>query len=288
LFASKDIAMEFVEYLAVGSMMNKTSITMRGIFPMESRAARLPGYKLLFGMANGFAAAEKVDGEEMHGVLHRITSKELAVLDKIEVMYIRELVEVVPYVGDEEYTPVQAYVYIFDPAKVVQNPDRFTDNPPAERYMDILKEGAKYFGLKKEFIEKKLENVQIIPRKSLQELRVFKVPNEELPEWTLKEMKDKDKEDIDVVYVGLQKKILRLNLKDLPNNSHTQILKRDRGTLWAYEIASKFMYDPKFGVPQTVEDMTDDHHRYVEDLILDSFISGELNNRWRIVALLKN
>ena len=47
------------------------------------------------------------------------------------------------------------------------------------------------------------------------------------------------------------------------------------------------MYDPKFGVPAKVDDMTDDHHRYVEDMVLDSLIIGEVNNRWTVVASLK-
>ena len=44
-------------------------------------------------MANKFAAAVKAYGAEMHRVVHSITVKELTVFDKIEVLYIRKLVE---------------------------------------------------------------------------------------------------------------------------------------------------------------------------------------------------
>ena len=132
---------ETVEYLAIGSMMNKTSINMRAIFPQESRAACLKGYELFFGMANGFAAAKPKQGGELHGVVHRISKKELGILDMIEVWYIRDLVEVVPYYGENKQPAVKAFVYVFDPAKVEKNPSQFAANPPKERYMDILLEG---------------------------------------------------------------------------------------------------------------------------------------------------
>ena len=68
---------------------------------------------------------------------------------------------------------------------------------------------------------------------------------------------------------------------------HMNILKRDRGTRWAHLIAGKYIYDPMFGVPARVEDMTDDHHRYVEDMVLESLIIGEVNKSWTVVASLK-
>eukprot|EP00090_Calanus_glacialis_P006347 TRINITY_DN14957_c0_g1_i1.p1 TRINITY_DN14957_c0_g1~~TRINITY_DN14957_c0_g1_i1.p1 ORF type:complete len:288 (+),score=82.83 TRINITY_DN14957_c0_g1_i1:23-865(+) len=276
---------ETVEYLAIGSMMNKTSINMRGIFPQESRAACLKGYELFFGMANGFAAAKPKQGGELHGVVHRISKKELAILDKIEVWYIRDLVEVVPYYGENKQPAVKAFVYVFDPAKVEKNPSQFAANPPKERYMDILLEGAKYFGLENTFIENNLSSVEFVARKELKDLRVFDPPEEALPEWTVGEMQEKDRANEDIVFLALKTKVIRFDLNGV--TEHTPILKRDRGTQWAHLIASKYMYDPKFGVPAKVEDMTDDHHRYVEDMVLDSLIIGEVNNRWIVVASLK-
>jgi len=277
---------ETVEYLAIGSMMNKTSLNMRGIFPSESRAAGLKDYELFFGMANGFAAARHVPGSEMHGVLHRISREELDMLDRIEVWYIRDLVDVVPYNGDIKLPAVKAFVYVFDPKSVENNPEQFAENPPKERYLEILLEGAKYFGLDRTFIENNLENVKFVPRKPLSELRIFKLPEDSLPTWTFEEMKEKDEENVEIVYVALKNKIVRFDLTGVIE--HTHILKRDRGTRWAHEIASKYMYDPMFGVPRLVGDMTDEHHRYVEDMVLDSLIIGEVNKRWTVVAELKD
>ena len=94
-----------------------------------------------------------------------------------------------------------------------------------------------------------------------------------------------EKENEDIVFVALKTKVIRFDLTGV--TEHTHILKRDRGTQWAHLIASKYMYDPKFGVPAKVEDITDEHHRYVEDMVLDSFIIGEVKDRWTVVASLK-
>merc|ERR1711936_945134 len=275
-----------VEYLAIGSMMNKTSLTMRGIYPTESRAAVLNDYQLYFGMANGFAAARKKPSSELHGVVHRITSKELEVLDRIEAWYIRELVDVVPYQGNKMLPTVKANVYVFDPKKVEINPEQYAENPPEERYLEILMEGAKHFGLDKTFVKNNLENVKFVPRKCLSELRIFELPDHPLPSSSFQKMQEKDKENVDIVFLALKNKILRFDLTGV-RSAHTFILKRDRGTRWGYEIASKYMYDPQFGVPAHVQDMTDDHYKYLEDMVLDSLIIGEVNTSWTVVALLE-
>ena len=89
---------ETVEYFAIGSMMNLVSINMRGIYPLESRSACLHDYELFFGMESGFAAARRALCSEMNGVVHRITRQELDMLNKLEVWYVKDLVEVAPMV----------------------------------------------------------------------------------------------------------------------------------------------------------------------------------------------
>jgi len=257
---------------------------MRGIFPEKSRAACLKDYELFFGMENGFAAARQDPGNEMHGVVHRITKNELAILDKIEVWYERDLVEVTPYQGDELEKPVNAYVYVFIRDEVKANPDRFAPNPPQERYRDILLEGAQFHGVKQSFVESKIQNIKYVPRKSIETLRVFQVPSSSLPTWTLEIMSEKDKEDKNMIYVALKNKIIRFDLTNLTD--HTQILKRDRGTHWSFLVGSKYIYDPKYGVPASPKEMKDEHYKVVEDLILDSIIIGEISNRWEMVAFL--
>ena len=90
---------DYVEYFAIGSMMNKTSLAMRDLRPAKSRPAFLKDFELIFGTKGGMAAARPGLGCEMHGVVHRITKWELAGLDKIELLYVKEKVEVFVYDG---------------------------------------------------------------------------------------------------------------------------------------------------------------------------------------------
>ena len=279
-----------VEYLAIGSMMNKVSLSIRGVYPKESRPACLPDYELVFAMADGFAAARRAPGKKLHGVLHRISSKELAELDIIEFWYVKEKVQVLPYQGAwdaSETLSVEANVYVFDPEALSADPDKFSENPPSERYLDILKEGAKQFGLDPAFVERYLTNSKCVPRKQVTELRCFSIPSCDLPlpTWSFEQVKAKDKEDEDIIFLALNKKVLRFDLR-LPVK-YTKVVRLNRGKQWAFQIVSKFRYDPRFGVPATYEDMTEEHRLYVEDTVLDSYLVGELNKRWSIVALLR-
>ena len=80
--------MEWVEYFAIGSMINPVSVGMRGLNPTRSRPGILKNYELIFVKTNGMAAARMSDSSEIHGVLHRVTRAELNTLDKIESNYV--------------------------------------------------------------------------------------------------------------------------------------------------------------------------------------------------------
>ena len=71
-------------------------------------------------------------------MVHRITRKELEVLDRIEVWYIMELVEIVPYHGNNMLPTDKAYVYVFDPEKVKINPEQYTENPPKSKLQILM------------------------------------------------------------------------------------------------------------------------------------------------------
>ena len=280
---------DMVEYLAIGSMMNKVSLNIRGVYPQESRPACLPDYELVFAMADGFAAARRAPGKKLHGVLHRISRKELAELDIIEFWYVKEKVLVLPYQGAwnaSKIPSVEANVYVFNPQFVSEDPEKFAENLPSERYLDILKEGAKQFGLDPAYIERFLTNSKCVPRKQMSELKCFSIPSCDipLPKWSLEQVKEKDKQDEDIIYLALNDKVLRFDLR-LPVK-YTKIVRINRGKQWAFQIVSNHRYDPHYGVPEKYEDMTQEHCLYVDDIVLSSYLVGELNKRWSIVALL--
>ena len=87
--------MSFVEYFAIGSMMNPVSLRMRDVNPIKSRPGILKGYELIFVTVNGWAAARQCKSNirqasaEIHGVLHTITRDSMNELDKLESSYVK-------------------------------------------------------------------------------------------------------------------------------------------------------------------------------------------------------
>ena len=47
---------------------------------------------------------------------------------------------------------MSAVVYVLNNEIVKTDPERFSENPPGERYIDILKGGAEYYGLDVSFL----------------------------------------------------------------------------------------------------------------------------------------
>ena len=70
-------------------MMNPVSLNNRDVFPLESKPAEILDYKIVFFGKAGMAAAQHQVGESFHGVLHKLTAKEMQILDKIEFSYSR-------------------------------------------------------------------------------------------------------------------------------------------------------------------------------------------------------
>jgi hypothetical protein len=152
--------------------------------------------------------------------------------------------------------------------------------------MEILQEGANHFRLDSTFVETKLFNIEIIARKPLNELKTIKLPEGPLPAWTFEMMQEKDEGSKEIIFLALNNKILRFDLNNITENT-THFIRQNRGTHFGFQIASKYWYEPKYGVPKQVEDMQEEVHRYVEDMVVESVLIGEVSRRWTIVAILK-
>ena len=119
--------------------------------------------------------------------------------------------------------------------------------------MEILQEGANYFSLDGTFVETKLE---IIPRKPLNKIKILNLPEGSSPEWNFQMMQENDKENKEIIFLALNNKIVRFDLNGITENTH--FIRKDRGTNFAFQIASKYWYEPKYGVPKQVEDMEEE------------------------------
>jgi len=123
-----------------GNMNPRVLRARRGIEPRESVAGCLPGYRLVFNargvpwLEPAFANVEPATGEEVHGVLHRLTAGQMARLDLFEgggMAYRHLNLEVRAYDG----RTLQARVYSAIRVTAPKN--------PSCRYLNILREGAR-------------------------------------------------------------------------------------------------------------------------------------------------
>ena len=121
--------------------MNPTSLGFRNIFPIESFPGEILDYKIKFFGAGGMAEAFPEEGQSFHGVVHKMSKEQMELLDSIESVYKREPAKVKLY--DDKI--VDASVYTIPEEKRSVNG---INNPPSERYIDIMCRGALHFGVK--------------------------------------------------------------------------------------------------------------------------------------------
>ncbi len=147
-----------VWYFAFGSNMHDTVFTgRRKMKPTERRVGRLQGYRLRFnlhGYPRGKSAPANIsrdDEAEVWGVLYEITQREMVWLNSTEGVpgwnYRPTWLEA----EDQNGTLVPAFTYV---AKGLEH-----DGRPSERYITLLREGAREHGLPDHWVEH-LENVK--------------------------------------------------------------------------------------------------------------------------------
>ncbi len=132
-----------------GNMNPKVLSERRGIHPLESVAGVLEGYRLAFN-ARGFpwiepvfANVEPAEGENVHGVLHRLTREQFSLLDRYEargLVYRHVELDVKAYDG----RIIRAHIYRAIMAS--------REKAPSCRYLDILREGARQSRLDTDYV----------------------------------------------------------------------------------------------------------------------------------------
>ncbi len=134
-----------------GANMNpKVLSKRRGIDPLESLAGCLKDYRLVFNLRGFpwvepvFANIEPDQGSSVHGVLHRLTPEQFHRLDLFEGggrAYKHLELDVEAYDG----RTIQAHVYS---ARMITD-----EGSPSCRYLNLLNEGARHFGLDPDYIK---------------------------------------------------------------------------------------------------------------------------------------
>jgi len=256
----------FVNYFAIGSMINPVSINLRDIHPIKTFPAELYGYELVFIGFAGMASIEQKQDAVTHGVVHVITAKEMEALDRMESIYLRLPCEVRLYDG----STMTASVYQMDPAK--RTTKEVVNNPPSERYIDIITRGAVHFGIKSEFT-KWLSTVKVTPRKHPSEFKKLAEP-ENLISVTWKELEKYDGNDGRDLMFAVNYKVVKF-VGDLSTqeakNAFENMKRRAAGKDYTC-MAARGLYEPNYPIAKSLAEMSDEHKAWVEDLFCSWFI----------------
>eukprot|EP00899_Mesostigma_viride_P024271 jgi/Mesvir1/5028/Mv02236-RA.1 len=138
-----------IPYFAFGANLNQRVLRgRRGITPLAQEPAVLKQYRLAFNMLSlsalepSFASVEpSAAGDEVHGVLYRLTRSQFLSLCR------SEAVTVHPYEGTQQ----TAFTL-----RTSDGPWRSPwglDVPPSRRYLGLIREGARESGLREEWLE---------------------------------------------------------------------------------------------------------------------------------------
>jgi cation transport regulator ChaC len=143
---------EEVWYFAYGSNMHDSAfIQRRGMRPSECRVGRIKGYRLRFnleGRPRGKAAPANIcpaSGQEVWGVLYKITRRELLHLNSTEGVPGRGYRPTWLNAEDADGNPVLAVAYVAT--------GKEHDGTPSRRYISLLRDGARLHGLPAHWVQ---------------------------------------------------------------------------------------------------------------------------------------
>mmetsp|Transcript_11058 Transcript_11058/g.18901 ORF Transcript_11058/g.18901 Transcript_11058/m.18901 type:complete len:290 (+) Transcript_11058:22-891(+) len=263
-------------YFAIGAMMNPNSIKNRNIYPISSFPAELFDFELKFNGALGFADAIPSKGSSFHGVLHLVDAETMSRLDALEISYKRVDGQARLYDG----TMVTATVYTKDSFVSTQK-----DNPPQQRYLDLLIEGAKHFQLHEKQI-KFLESHECVPRPQPHEFKSFGPAAEDAPLMSYEnDICPFNGRDTPNLRLAVNGKVLEIFVKNVEGtlfrnsmNFYRQFGQRVELTL------SRILYDPKYGCPESLEECTREQSAYIEHILHQGSEVNTSIDHWKVIG----
>jgi len=203
------------------------------------------------------AFAEAQEGESWEGILHTLTPTDMEALDKIEMGYVRTPATCRLYNGEV----VPCTVYMQNPEIVkTMGPEMMKENPPGERYVDIIVRGMREVGVKQEAIDNMLA-VPFQPRKKAADFLAQIVPLD-TPTWTMQQFRDE-------AATGRMLSVFNGKVREYcgPKEGPMWIQTKDnQGKDITYDIA-RFLWEPLYGTPSSVEEMSAEHRAWAEDFL---------------------
>jgi len=259
--------MENIHYFAFGANMNKLALKNRGVFPINSKAAVLRGYRLEFREGTGNVVPDPE--ASTHGVFHILTIKDMEILDVVEgngIFYKRTALSVELYEKNENGTvnTLDAFVYVGEGS-------RGTIKKPSERYVNLLITGAEEHGLEKSYIDS-LKKVEYIPSKKPEEYSRLPEPVGEYKDkvYTIQEYEQLissiDPSITKYVILGCNKKLVKITIQSPEFLQYAT--KNFHGVKDNVLRTVKSLTNSSLPPVNSEQDLTDHHRWFVEDVLI--------------------
>jgi hypothetical protein len=277
--AASDASIVNFNYFAIGSMINPTSLANRGIKPLFSAPAELLNHRLGFFTALGVAEPIPDEGGSLHGVIHTLTPEAMKALDATEQsLHARILATARLYDGRE----IDVTVY----SRNEESRDCVINKPPSERYIEIMILGCRHFEVDPKYIEY-LQNVEKVPRPSPESYHSLGSPESKNLVMTLDKVLEHNGLDGKPLYFCINRKVIEVNFEpdskeflELRNVFHQM---GQVGDLFMSRIA----YDPMFGSPERLVDVTPEHAAYLENNLCEYLKMKGFLDKMKAIAWLE-
>lgn len=200
-------------------------------------------------------------------------------LDRIEIGYLRVTATARLYNG----TKRRVFVYTRNSEK---REEASTNEccPPHERYLEIMIAGAEYYGVDPAHISY-LRSIECVPRPTPDEFLLFGAPETDVA-MTLDQVLENDGFGDKPQYFTMNSKVVEAAF-DRSSEDFIRIrsLCQEMGPVGEIFMA-KIMYDPKYGIPSCLEEVTPEHAAYCEhNFCTIFFVEGTLDH-FKVVARL--
>ena len=237
-------------------MMNKVAISLRNLSPLESHPAEILDHRIDFNGLGGYAEAVPKLGASFHGVLHKMTRKDMKALDRLEGGYQR-----IPATVRLYNNTLLPYCSVYSRASILAGtPNVFR---PSERYMSLLIQGCEQHNVKKSYIDY-LRSIPSTPYRRPSEYKTIPIPPN-LPTWTEAKLLSGNGKFMNPFYFAVNGKIFEYS------GPRVYYLSRELSFLQSVAgshlelILPRGQYDPKYPPLSCIRECSPEQSASVED-----------------------
>ena len=159
------------------------------------------------------------------------------------------------------------------------------DNPPQQRYLELLIEGAKHFQVHEKQI-KFFENHECVLRPQPDAFKSFDAVAADAPVMSYeKDVSPFNGRDTPNLRLAVNGKVLEVVVEDVGGTLFKNSLNFFKQFGQRVEmVLSRIMYDPKYGCPESVEDFTREQAAYIEHNLYQLSEVNTSIDHWHVIG----